>query len=241
MSLADNLRFLRERAGYSQDRLGEMIGRGQSTIQKIEDGRTKRPRDSDKLAQVLGVTEKELLYSDMDELQRKFSQEFRRSGSIQVYDSTGDLPTDDEVVFVKFSKDLSAACGDGFINSEHTEGHTFPFYLNSLHKAGVRDTEKVIIGYAEGSSNEPAIPDGSAIGIDTGYRRIKHGEIYLLTIDGKEKLKQIDILEEGRFKVVSLNPDKSDFPDEIYDAQRMADEQFIIRGRLFWVSWMRRA
>jgi len=44
MSLAGNVRALRERAGMTQAELAEKLGKGQTTIQKIETGQTARPR-----------------------------------------------------------------------------------------------------------------------------------------------------------------------------------------------------
>ena len=37
------------------------------------------------------------------------------------------------------------------------------FYMNSLRKAGVQDPDKVIVGYADGESNAPSIPDHAVI------------------------------------------------------------------------------
>ena len=56
MNLAENVRILRERAGLTQAELAEKLGKGQTTIFKIENGQTLHPRFMDKLAQVLGVS-----------------------------------------------------------------------------------------------------------------------------------------------------------------------------------------
>ena len=53
MSLAENVRILRERAGMTQAELAEKLGKGQTTIFKIENGQTLRPRFMDELAQAL--------------------------------------------------------------------------------------------------------------------------------------------------------------------------------------------
>ena len=65
MSLADNVKFLRECANLTQAELGEKLGKGQTTIQKIETGQTLRPRFLPELAGILGVTAYELEYTDM--------------------------------------------------------------------------------------------------------------------------------------------------------------------------------
>ena len=60
MSLAENVRTLRERAGMTQAELAEKLGKGQTTIQKIETGQTIRPRFLEEMAAVLGVSPHEL-------------------------------------------------------------------------------------------------------------------------------------------------------------------------------------
>lgn len=60
MSLADKVRELREKKGWSQDELAERIGVSQVTIQKIESGKTKRTRFLNDLADILDTTPDEL-------------------------------------------------------------------------------------------------------------------------------------------------------------------------------------
>lgn len=186
------------------------------------------------ISKALGVSIDYLLNGE------KTTSDFHRKGHIQAYDDVSELPKNDDIVFVKFARNLTAACGDGMINDEFIEDRPFPFSLNSLKKSGVCDPEKVIVGYADGDSNAPAIPHKAAIGIDTACTTIHHGKLYLITVEGKERIKQIIKLEEGRILLRSQNPDKTVYPDEIFDIDKMIEKQVVIRGRLFWVSWMDR-
>ena len=67
MSLAENVRILRERAGMTQAELAEKLGKGQATIYKIENGLTVRPRFMDELAQALGVTRIQLEFGALSD------------------------------------------------------------------------------------------------------------------------------------------------------------------------------
>lgn len=202
-----------------------------------ENGGGIKGKNKKKLAELLGRSQEWLDDGWRDDFKEPSS--FRQSGHILPYEDVSEIEDNDGIVMVKFAKNLAAACGNGVVNSEYIDGHSFPFYLNSLTKAGVKNPEKVIVGYADGESNAPDIPHKAAIGIDTGCTRIIHKELYLITVEGEERLKQIINLGEGRYLMRSLNPDKSLFPDEVMDAEIMAEKQIIIRGRLFWCSWLK--
>lgn len=217
--------------------LARRIGVSQQSAYKWENGGGVSDEYKESVATLLEKSVEWVLNGWKDDF--KESRDFFRSGNIVPYDSVDELPDDDKIVMVKFASNLSAACGSGIVNDEHIEGHNFPFYLNSLTKAGVKDSTKVIVGYANGESNAPEIPHKAAIGIDTGCTKIIHKQIYLITVDGEERLKQIISLEEGRYLMRSLNPDKTLFPDEVMDVQTMAERQIIIRGRFFWCSWLK--
>ena len=54
-SLANRLRRTRREAGLTQEDLGNRAGTNQSVIQKIENGKSQRPRQVIGIAHVLGV------------------------------------------------------------------------------------------------------------------------------------------------------------------------------------------
>jgi transcriptional regulator with XRE-family HTH domain len=56
-TLAERLRWARERRGLSQQELAQRIGLRQSAIGNLESGARQRPRDQRKLAEALGVNE----------------------------------------------------------------------------------------------------------------------------------------------------------------------------------------
>lgn len=202
-----------------------------------------------KLSEHFGVSADYLLFGESEQATtgqaadpRRHGSEFTAAGTLWAYDDIGDLEDgeeDDELYFVDFTPNLLMDCGNGYVNDEEQLKIKFPFYLRSLHKAGVQDPSKVVVGYANGESNAPTIPHKAAIGIDKGCTRIYHEEVYLITIEGEERLKQIINMGEGRFMLRSLNPDKEFYPDEILTAEDMFNKQFVVHGRMFWVSWLK--
>ena len=55
-SLAIRLRFARERKGWTQDELARAVGTSQQVINKIEKGKTKKPRGIEAIAKALDVS-----------------------------------------------------------------------------------------------------------------------------------------------------------------------------------------
>ncbi|MDO4435758.1 MAG: helix-turn-helix transcriptional regulator [Cardiobacteriaceae bacterium] len=68
MSIGRNVRFLRELHGMSQSDLAERLGKTQASINQLETGHTQKPRYTKALANIFGVTEMELRFSDMSSM-----------------------------------------------------------------------------------------------------------------------------------------------------------------------------
>ena len=63
-TLADRLRSKRKEVGWTQEQLAQKVGSSQAVIQKIENGKSLRPRKIDKIAEVLGSTPAWLMFGD---------------------------------------------------------------------------------------------------------------------------------------------------------------------------------
>ena len=63
-SLGERLRFRRRELGLTQDELALLWGTNQAVIQKIENGKSLRPRKLDVIADALNITPAWLLYGD---------------------------------------------------------------------------------------------------------------------------------------------------------------------------------
>lgn len=65
-TFGQNLKKYRKEAKLSQAKLGELAGYSQNAISKMEKGEAERPRKLDRLADVLKVSEQQLLFADED-------------------------------------------------------------------------------------------------------------------------------------------------------------------------------
>ena len=63
-TLAERLRIRRKKVGWTQEQLAQKVGSSQAVIQKIENGKSLRPRKIDRIAEVLGTTPAWLMFGD---------------------------------------------------------------------------------------------------------------------------------------------------------------------------------
>lgn len=63
-SLGDRMRYRRRQLGWTQEELAVQAGTNQAVIQKIENGKSLRPRKIDEIADVLDVPPSWLMFGD---------------------------------------------------------------------------------------------------------------------------------------------------------------------------------
>ena len=63
-TLGERVRYKRHQKGWTQDQLAIQAETNQAVIQKIENGKSLRPRKIDKIAEVLGVNPAWLMFGD---------------------------------------------------------------------------------------------------------------------------------------------------------------------------------
>lgn len=63
-TLGERLRFRRKEIGWTQEYLAEQVGTSQAVIQKIENGKSLRPRKIDSIAQALNVSPAWLMFGE---------------------------------------------------------------------------------------------------------------------------------------------------------------------------------
>lgn len=63
-SLGQRMRFRRQQKGWTQEQLARRAGTNQAVIQKIENGKSLRPRKINEIAEVLGVNPAWLMFGD---------------------------------------------------------------------------------------------------------------------------------------------------------------------------------
>lgn len=225
MSLAENVRALRERAGMTQAELAEKLGKGQTTIQKIETGQTVRPRFLEEMAAALGVSPYELQYGDTTKAE-KAEANAKDFGSFRLWSGNDPLPEED-YYYAPFYKDISMMGGAGSTEMGDDNGFKLPFGKATLRRNGITPTN-VACCTLTGDSMEPVIPDGATIGIDQGETVIRDGKIYAFRHDDVYRVKRLYLLPGGKVRINSFNQDEPAYRDEIVS---LAEIEII--GRVF--------
>ncbi len=65
-TLAERLRSRRKEVGWTQEQLAQRVGSSQAVIQKIENGKSLRPRKIEEIARVLETSPAWLMFGDDD-------------------------------------------------------------------------------------------------------------------------------------------------------------------------------
>lgn len=108
--------------------------------------------------------------------------------------------------------------------------HTLHFSKTILSKYKV-PYESVVCCQMKGNSMEPAITDGSPVGIDTSRKELKDGELYAVNYDGELWLKVCFQRPGRKIRLRSYNADWED--------EDVLASDVVILGRVFWWSVIR--
>lgn len=150
-------------------------------------------------------------------------------GKIDEWDN--DTPLSDDDYEAPLYKDIKLSAGNGFADDiEDYNGYKLRFSRNTLRKHGINPADVVCV-MADGDSMEPVFPSGATLGIDTGSKNIRDGQIYAINHGGLLRTKILHKLPENKVRIRSYN--QSEYPDE----EASLDDLSVI-GRVFWWSVM---
>ncbi len=74
-----------------------------------------------------------------------------------------------------------------------------------------------------GDSMRPTIFDGDVALVNTADKRIQNSRVYAVMVDGEVRVKRLYKTLDGKVRVVSDNPDKSQYPDEFLTPDHMPE------------------
>nr|WP_314592298.1 helix-turn-helix transcriptional regulator [uncultured Neisseria sp.] len=150
-------------------------------------------------------------------------------GKIEEWDNNTPLSDDD--CEAPLYKEIKLSAGNGFADDiEDYNGYKLRFSRNTLRKHGINPADVVCV-MADGDSMEPVFPSGATLGIDTGSKTIRDGQIYAINHGGLLRTKILHKLPENKVRIRSYN--QSEYPDE----EASLDDLSVI-GRVFWWSVM---
>lgn len=150
-------------------------------------------------------------------------------GKIDEWDNNTPLSDDD--CEAPLYKEIKLSAGNGFADDiEDYNGYKLRFSRNTLRKHGINPADVVCV-MADGDSMEPVFPSGATLGIDTGSKTIRDGQIYAINHGGLLRTKILHKLPDNKVRIRSYN--QAEYPDE----EASLDDLSVI-GRVFWWSVM---
>ncbi|MFT7338140.1 MAG: phage repressor protein C with HTH and peptisase S24 domain [Marinobacter maritimus] len=155
-------------------------------------------------------------------------------GHMDAWDSN--TPLDDDEVELPLFREVELAAGAGQTEVIENHGAKLRFAKSTLARAGVQK-ENAACAFVRGNSMEPVMPDGTCVGVNTGDKDIRDGEIYAIDHDGMLRVKYLHRRPGGGIKIVSQNA--MEHETEEYSAQQVGDSNIRIIGRVFWWSVLR--
>ncbi|WLF84809.1 S24 family peptidase [Moraxella sp. ZY210820] len=241
-SLGDRIRSVRRQKNISQAELAKLANVSQGAISQLESGRNETSKELPQIALALGVdvywlqTGKTDL-STIDKTLNPYQSEASLSNKkIAVWNDGDNLP--EGMIPIRYLTNIVGSLGNGYPNEDYYEEITLWFREETIIECNVNPDYARIIN-VQGDSMFPEIVDGQVIAIDTSATRIFDGEIYAFVVNGELKVKYLFKLKDG-FKAVSRNDDKLRYPDEIYTANDIENENIRILGQFWWKSEIRR-
>lgn len=224
--IKDRLREARRSKGLSQAGLSKLLGVSQASIAAIEAGRNKRPTNLVSIAKALDVSPYWLETGKED---KEIVSNATPLGKIEEWDN--DTPLSEDDCEEPLYKEIKLSAGNGFADDiEDYNGYKLRFSRNTLRKHGINPANVVCV-MADGDSMEPVFPSGATLGIDTGSKNIRDGQIYAINHGGLLRTKILHKLPENKVRIRSYN--QSEYPDE----EASLDDLSVI-GRVFWWSVM---
>lgn len=165
----------------------------------------------------------------MDTNHTKKESNASMAGTMEEWDNS--IPLHEDDVEVPFFKEVELAAGIGREVIEDNNGFKLRFAKSTLKKAGVTPCNAKCV-VVSGNSMEPALRDGSTVGVDIGCTTIKDGTVYAIDHDGALRVKLLYKLPNGGLRIRSFN--REEWDDENLTPEQAQHVRVI--GKVFWSS-----
>ncbi|WKW33939.1 helix-turn-helix transcriptional regulator [Pseudomonas viridiflava] len=208
----------------------------QQTYAAFESGVAQNTRFALQIAQVLGISMKELASRYPKQAQPSAVEQVEAVllGAIEAWDD--DTPLDTDEVEVPLLKEVELSASNGSLAIQQHSTSKLRFGKLTLRRQGIEPAAVICVSVS-GSSMEPVLPNGSTVGVDQGRKDIKDGDIYALSHNEHLRVKILYRLPSGGIRMRSFN--REEYPDEEYTLDRIELEEIKILGRVFWYSVLR--
>lgn len=218
--------------GLNQSELARALAVTPQSVQAWESGKNiPRSPKLRAIASVLGVSLGYLMGEEEFLPAPSLAAEASMLGPISAWDDNTEL--DDDEVAIPLLKDVRVAAGTGRIAEDFDSGKKIRMGKVTLRNQGVQ-FDKAVCVTVHGNSMEPALPEGSTVGVNLGNTTVKDGKVYVIKHDGELRVKQLYRLPGDGLRLRSFNRVEHD--DEDYTAQELIDKDISVVGKIFWSS-----
>lgn len=227
-SVGQRLVWARNRKGWTAATLIEESGVPQGTVSKIERGEQKSLGNyGPQLAKAVGI--------DLNWLSTGKGKPMPFMPSDFIGDSIKEsAEAGDRDVYVNQYRDVKWACGTGFVNSEAPEPDDRLSFKRSWLDKNNLNAISCITCPASGHSMSPTINHLDVVLINLEEKDItkKDGQIFAFSIGDECRIKRVFITLTGDVRLVSDNPNKIEYPDEIISNHEISN--LFVAGRVRW-------
>lgn len=237
----DRIRAARKHAGLTQLQIAEACGISREAVAAWESpNRETRPdwTNMRKVSEVTGAPIDWLLDDDND-LTEEWMSKLRepdaddiapiRAYSVRAVDGNDGVNPETDVMIPEVDVRLSG--GSGSIMPEFVETKfEMPFQLWWFKKHGAKPAD-VRLMKVDGHSMERTLYHDDRVAVNMGDRdRIRDGRVYALVVGSEPRVKRLFNMRDGGVRIVSDNPDKDMYPDEIVPGDDR--DSIIVIGRV---------
>lgn len=192
MNLGERIRYARERAGLSQAALAQVVGIKQQSLSALESGRTQTTSKIVELAFSLNVPVVWLA-----------------QGRGEPTTHLGDADGHGEPLWVMDVVDESDP------DTPIPQSGQVVAYSDAWLAAEGIDPGWVRAWTMQGDAMEPTLQDADSVAVNTADTTIVDGRIYAIQFDDAVRLRRLRQGATGDLIIMSDNPDKARYPDEV--------------------------
>ena len=227
----NNLEKLIKESGLNKGKFAEKIDTSPAYISQILSEKTQRDMGNDLARKIESLLAKDHGWMDVlhgtPSLQPSASD--IKLGGFDLWDD--DTPLLDDEVALPFFREVELSAGTGRHEVIENHGRKLRFAKSTLKKSNVNCAAAACVTVS-GNSMDPALPDGSVVGIDTANKTIIDGKPYAINYHGDLLIKRVYKLPGGGFRLNSYN--STEYPDIYCAGETLID--VLILGKVFWSS-----
>lgn len=232
MEFKDRLARRMTEKGLTATELTRLLGVSKATVSFWVNGTNgAKGKNLLALAKALDCSPDWLAYGEGSADRDRPKSEATILGPISAWDDS--TPLDDDEVEIPLLKDVRVSGGPGVVAEDLDSGRCVRMGKSSLRERGVQFSNAICVTVS-GNSMEPALPDGSTVGVNMHITTIKDGKVYVIKHDGELRVKQVYRLPGGGIRLRSFN--RAEHADEDYTPTEMAEKDISILGKVFWSS-----